>query len=97
MDAHRIVVVGRPKPRVWKIGVANMVGSVAFGVPAVACYVVPATGDVWNDELTNLGTFVGAVCFFTGAILLMPPGTAAAPVPADPRIMTVRPAPARLG
>ena len=82
MQARRVVVAGRPKPRGWKSCVANMVGSVAFGVSAVASYVVPATGDVWNAELTNLGTFVGAVCFFIGAILLLPAGTAAASVAA---------------
>ena len=83
MEARRGVVAGRPKARTWKSCVANMVGSVAFGVSAVASYVVPATGNVWNAELTNLGTFVGAVCFFIGAILLLPPETATAPVPAD--------------
>ena len=35
-------------------------------------YVVPATGDVWNAELSNLGTLVGAICFLIGAILLLP-------------------------
>ena len=49
-----------------------MVGSVAFGVSAIASYVVPASGDVWNAELSNLGTFAGAVCFLIGAILLLP-------------------------
>jgi hypothetical protein len=83
MEARRVVVAGRRKARTWKSCVANMVGSVAFGVSAVASYVVPATGNVWNAELTNLGTFVGAVCFFIGAILLLPPETATAPVPAD--------------
>ena len=52
--------------------VANLLGSVAFGVSAVAAYVVPATDDVWNAELSNLGTLVGAICFLVGAILLMP-------------------------
>ena len=52
-------------------------------IAAVASYVVPATGNVRNAELTNLATFVGAVCFFIGAILLLPPETATAPVPAD--------------
>ena len=56
----------------WWIGAANMLGSVAFGVSAVAAYVVPATGDVRNAELSNLGTFVGAICFLIGAILLLP-------------------------
>jgi hypothetical protein len=38
----------------------------------VAAYVVPASGDVWNAEVSNLGTLVGAICFLIGAILLLP-------------------------
>jgi hypothetical protein len=63
---------GEPLPRAWWIGAANMLGSVAFGVSAVAAYIVPATGDIWNAELSNLGTFVGAICFLVGAVLLLP-------------------------
>ncbi len=76
-DASRTAVANRPRPRTWKIGVANMIGSVAFGVSAVASYVVPASGDVWSAELSNLGTFAGAVCFLIGAILLLPRKAAA--------------------
>ena len=49
-----------------------MLGSIAFGVSAVAAYVVPATGDVWDAAMSNLGTLVGALCFLVGAILLLP-------------------------
>lgn len=81
---HREMIAGQPKPRSWTIGVLNMVGSVAFGVSAVAAFVVPSSGDVRNAELSNLGTLVGAVCFLIGAILLVPrTGPPAAPVPAD--------------
>ena len=83
IDARREVVEGQPRPRVWWIGAANLLGSVAFGVSAVAAYVVPATGDVWNAELSNLGTLVGAICFLIGAILLLPPR--ALPTPAARR------------
>jgi hypothetical protein len=65
--------------RDWWIGAANMLGSIAFGVSAVASYVVPATGDVWNAELSNLGTLVGAICFLVGAVLLLPTGTTTEP------------------
>ena len=71
-DARRDVVAGQPKPRVWWIAVANLLGSVAFGVSAVAGYVVPASDDIWNAEVSNLGTLVGAICFLVGAILLLP-------------------------
>ena len=71
-DAGREVVAGQPRPRVWLIGVINLAGSLAFGVSAGAAYVIPSSGDVWHAELSNLGTFVGAVCFLLGAILLLP-------------------------
>ena len=72
MDASNAMVDGQPKSRDWWIGAANMLGSVAFGISAVAAYVVPASGDVWNAEISNLGTLVGAICFLIGAILLLP-------------------------
>ena len=68
-----------PRSLAWWITLANLVGSVAFGVSAVAAYIVPATGRVRNIELSNLGTFVGAVCFLGGAILLLPERTQADP------------------
>ncbi|WP_106814000.1 hypothetical protein [Microbacterium timonense] len=47
----------------------NMAGSVAFGFSAVGAYVVPATGDLYSLQWVNLGTFLGAVCFFLAAVL----------------------------
>jgi len=82
-DAGRGAVAGRPRPRVWKIGVINLAGSVAFGISAVAAFVVPSSGDVWNAELSNLGTLVGALCFLAGAILMLSPEATDASVPAD--------------
>jgi hypothetical protein len=80
VDASHMADASRPKSRTWKIGVANMVGSVAFGVSAIASYIVPASGDVWNAELSNLGTLAGAACFLIGAILLLPREAAAPPL-----------------
>ena len=62
----------RPHSLGWWITVANLVGSIAFGASAVASYVVPTTETLRNVELSNLGTFVGALCFLAGAVLLMP-------------------------
>lgn len=62
----------RHRNRPWWIAVANMTGSVAFGVSAVASYVVPDSGAVRNAAVVNLGTFLGAVCFLLGAYLLLP-------------------------
>jgi hypothetical protein len=59
----------------WWIAALNLFGSVAFGVSAFAAKVVSASGEVRNVELVNLGTFVGAVAFFAGALLLLPERT----------------------
>jgi hypothetical protein len=42
-------------------------------VSALASLVLPTTGEMVNTTLVNLGTFLGAVCFFVGAYLLLPP------------------------
>ena len=56
----------------WRIVALNLLGSIAFLVSAVAAYIDPSTGEVLSLSLANLGTFVGAVCFFLGALLLIP-------------------------
>ena len=61
----------RPRQVDWWITFVNLLGSVAFGVSAVAGYIVPGTGQIRNASLSNLGTFVGAVGFLIGAILLL--------------------------
>jgi hypothetical protein len=83
----------QPKSLSWWIPFANLVGSVAFGVSAVAAYVVPATGELLNVELSNLGTFVGALCFLGGALLLLPERT----LPALPAVDAVGVTPGALG
>ena len=64
-----------PHLRSWRIAALNLLGSVAFGVSAVASYILPTTGEPASVLLTNLGTFVGAICFFVGAALLLPERT----------------------
>ena len=66
----------RPRSWSWWITLLNLVGSVAFGVSAIAAYVNPSTGELRNAERSNLGTFVGALCFLVGAVLLLPERTA---------------------
>ncbi len=68
-------VAWSPRSISWWITLLNLVGSIAFGASAVASYIVPATGQLRNVELSNLGTFVGALCFLIGAILLLPERT----------------------
>ena len=47
-------------------------GSIAFGISAVAGYVVPSTGDVLALGAANFTTSFGALCFLIGAIMLLP-------------------------
>jgi hypothetical protein len=68
-------VAWRPRLWSWWITLLNLAGSVAFGVSAVAAYVNPVTGQLRNADRSYLGTFVGAVCFFVGALLLLPERT----------------------
>lgn len=70
-----------PTSRTWETAWLNLIGSVAFGVSAIAAYTVPSSGEVVNVALVNLGTFVGALCFLGGA-LLMTPDPARVPAPA---------------
>jgi hypothetical protein len=65
----------RPRSWSWWITLANLIGSIAFGVSAVAGYISPATGQLLNAERSNRGTLIGAVCFFVGALLLLPERT----------------------
>lgn len=62
-----------PEARTWWATWLNMAGSVAFGISAVAAFVVPSSGEVANARLVNLGTFAGAVCFLAAALLTRPP------------------------
>ena len=64
-----------PRSLSWWISGLNMLGSIAFGVSAVAAFYVPTTGDMLNTRLVNLGTAIGGVCFFAGAVLLLPERT----------------------
>jgi len=64
----------QPRQLSWRIAFANLAGSVAFGVSAVASKVAP-NGDLRSLALTNLGTFVGALCFLVGALWLLPERT----------------------
>jgi hypothetical protein len=62
----------RPRTISWWIVAAHLGGSIAFLISAFAAYVDPETGTIWRLPLANVGTFVGAVGFFVGALLLIP-------------------------
>ncbi|WP_433291536.1 hypothetical protein ACQP2F_25710 [Actinoplanes sp. CA-030573] len=52
------------------IATVNLLGCVAFGISAVASYVVPTTGNERNLAVVNTFTALGALCFLIGAVLL---------------------------
>lgn len=66
----------QPRNISWWIAVINLLGSVAFGISAAASVVIVQTGELWSAHASNLWTFVGAICFFVGAYLLLPEMTA---------------------
>ena len=71
----------RPRDVSWWIVAANLGGSIAFLISAFAAYIDPHTGTIWRLPLANLGTFVGAVGFLVGAVLLIPEMRATAEQP----------------
>ncbi len=74
--AYRLAMSREGLPRrddeTARISMINLVGCIAFGVSAVASFVVPSTGDVLALGAANWTTSVGAACFLAGAILLLP-------------------------
>jgi YrhK-like protein len=54
----------------WWIVALNLLGSIAFGVAAIASLVDPASGVMVNVRIVNAGTSLGAACFLAGALLL---------------------------
>jgi hypothetical protein len=56
----------------WRIAAVNFVGCIAFGISAIASYVVPSTGSAVDLAAANLFTALGGLCFLVGAVLLLP-------------------------
>ena len=63
---------GHARDRSWAISALNMLGSIFFGISAIGAYVVPSTNELLNSEWSNGGTFLGAICFLIGAVLVLP-------------------------
>ena len=55
----------------WSISAVNLLGSIFFMLAAIAAFVRPATGDLLGASIANSGTFLGGICFFWGARLLL--------------------------
>ena len=77
LDTHLL-----PKGEDLVVWTPDAVGSIFFGISAIAGWVRPATGDLLDAAVDTSGTFWGAVCFLIGAILLLVPDREAEPEPA---------------
>ncbi|TWD75329.1 hypothetical protein FB561_6767 [Kribbella amoyensis] len=57
----------------------NFFGCVAFGVSALAAYVLPSTGALADATVANAATSIGALAFLVGSVLLLPEGVQTQP------------------
>jgi len=77
-SAFAIMEVSNGLQRGWRpslesaIAWINMVGSIAFGISAIAAFIDPNDGELLNVAAANAFTLLGAVCFFVGALMLLP-------------------------
>jgi hypothetical protein len=55
----------------WWIATLNLLGSIAFGVAAVAAVFLPTTGQPLNISIVNAGTFLGACGFLMASLLVL--------------------------
>jgi hypothetical protein len=60
-----------PVNRDWLSSWVNMVGCVAFGLSAIGAVVLP-NGSAANGDLSDWGTFVGAICFLVASAVVLP-------------------------
>jgi hypothetical protein len=61
----------RLNSRLWLAASTSMIGSIAFGASAIGAFITKA-GTTEDAQLAQLGTFVGALCFFIAAFLRLP-------------------------
>ncbi len=60
------------RSRDWKVAALNLLGSIAFGLSAIASLVEPSTGEPVSAHIANSGTSLGGVCFLIAAAILIP-------------------------
>ncbi len=66
----------QPRKLEWQIAAVNLLGCIAFGISAIASFVVPSTGSIVDLAAANLTTAFGGLCFLIGAVLLLPEAAA---------------------
>ena len=67
-----LTAASRWRDREWQIAAVNLLGCIAFGVAAIASYVVPDHGSEIDLAAANLTTAFGGLCFLIGSLLLLP-------------------------
>jgi hypothetical protein len=75
LACHAVSIADRlwdPTARTWRVAWLNLAGSVAFGVSAIGAYTAPGSDQPESVALANLGTFLGAIGFLLGALLMTP-------------------------
>lgn len=65
------VACWRRRSAEWRIAAVNLLGCIAFGISAIASFVVPSTGSVVDLAAANVFTAFGGLCFLIGAVLLL--------------------------
>jgi hypothetical protein len=61
----------------WDVAALNLLGSIFFGISAIASLVEPSTGEPVSAHIANSGTSAGGVCFLIAALILVPAAAAA--------------------
>jgi YrhK-like protein len=64
----------RPRERdhEWHMAAVNLLGSLLFGISAIASVIVPSTGSMLDLAAANWTTSLGGLCFLIGALMVMP-------------------------
>ncbi|MCX5495725.1 hypothetical protein OSH11_13505 [Kaistia dalseonensis] len=61
----------RPRELTWQIAFVNLIGCIAFMTAAILAYVPNGPEAQWIATVSIAHLFVGALCFFIGALLTM--------------------------
>ena len=75
LAVHAVTIRDRlwdPTVRNWQIAWVNLAGSIAFGISAIGAYTAPGNDQPENIAIANLGTFIGALGFLAGALMMTP-------------------------
>jgi len=60
-----------PRKAGWWSTQINMIGCIAFGASAVGAFITQ-TGGTLDASIANVGTFIGAICFFLASLVVLP-------------------------